>query len=369
MSSAKGADGFFRYKGKYKGVQIDLRSKDKNELEQRVYERKRAIDDGTVVGSGAGTRVDAWAQVWLETYKKPNVSINNYKNYERNLRLHVLPAIGKFKISDIKPYQLQGILNDHAEDSSAHIGHIKNAITSLFASAYTNGLIPKDPSKGLIEPKGKEEGHRSLTDKETAQFLKTCKTHYAGTFFRIIFYCGLRPEEICALEPSDIDLKNGYVHVRKAVERGTRNVSEPKTEAGKRDVPIPDMLMDPLRVLVDECIAQQRRYLFSTKDGRPFDTDDSCRWWRFLRNAIDREAGAQIYRNKIVKHAFDPSLSAYDLRHTYCTNLQRAGVPINVAKYLMGHSSIEVTARIYTHQTADVTEDARAMMNKFHSEK
>ncbi len=40
----------------------------------------------------------------------------------------------------------------------------------------------------------------------------------------------------------------------------------------------------------------------------------------------------------------------YCLRHTFATDLQRAGVPLNVAKELMGHSDITVTANVYTHR-------------------
>jgi integrase len=45
-----------------------------------------------------------------------------------------------------------------------------------------------------------------------------------------------------------------------------------------------------------------------------------------------------------------PDLVPYDLRHTFCTDLQKAGVPLNVAKDLMGHADITTTANIYTHR-------------------
>ena len=38
----------------------------------------------------------------------------------------------------------------------------------------------------------------------------------------------------------------------------------------------------------------------------------------------------------------------YNLRHTYCTDLQKAGIPIDIAKYLMGHEDITTTSNIYT---------------------
>ncbi len=56
-------------------------------------------------------------------------------------------------------------------------------------------------------------------------------------------------------------------------------------------------------------------------------------------------------------------LCPYCLRHTYGTDLQDAGVPINVAKYLMGHSDITTTANIYTDTTDDSIESAREKIN------
>ena len=48
----------------------------------------------------------------------------------------------------------------------------------------------------------------------------------------------------------------------------------------------------------------------------------------------------------------------YCLCHTYCTDLQAKGVPLKTASYLMGHSSIQVTADIYTHITEDALNEA-----------
>lgn len=46
-----------------------------------------------------------------------------------------------------------------------------------------------------------------------------------------------------------------------------------------------------------------------------------------------------------------PDLQPYLLRHTFCTDLEAVGVPINIARDLMGHSSIAITSKVYTHRT------------------
>lgn len=78
--------------------------------------------------------------------------------------------------------------------------------------------------------------------------------------------------------------------------------------------------------------------------------------------------GAKVYRNQVVEHG-EPdelwnTLTPYCLRHTYCTDLQDAGVPINIAKYLMGHSDITVTANIYTHKTDNTLEIAASLIEQ-----
>ena len=58
-------------------------------------------------------------------------------------------------------------------------------------------------------------------------------------------------------------------------------------------------------------------------------------------------------------------IDLYCLRHTFCTDLQRKGVPLNVAKEHMGHADITTTANIYTHSTPDVLETARSLIDSF----
>jgi len=78
---------------------------------------------------------------------------------------------------------------------------------------------------------------------------------------------------------------------------------------------------------------------------------------------MDIAMGAKLYRNQIKVSMVAPDLCPYCLRHTYCTELEAAGVPINVARYLMGHSDIGVTSKIYTHTTSKTIEDAADKIN------
>ncbi len=60
--------------------------------------------------------------------------------------------------------------------------------------------------------------------------------------------------------------------------------------------------------------------------------------------------GCEVYRNELIPPLpLAPDFVPYMFRHTYCTDLQKKGIDIRTAQKLMGHSSISITAEIYTH--------------------
>lgn len=53
------------------------------------------------------------------------------------------------------------------------------------------------------------------------------------------------------------------------------------------------------------------------------------------------------------------------LRHSYATNLYRAGIDLKTAQYLLGHSSIEMTANVYTHLAKEDTAASVIQLEKY----
>lgn len=57
--------------------------------------------------------------------------------------------------------------------------------------------------------------------------------------------------------------------------------------------------------------------------------------------------------------------SCHSLRHTFCTNLIRAGVDVKRVQYLMGHADIETSLGIYADVTEDMRADAGESLNEY----
>ncbi len=103
--------------------------------------------------------------------------------------------------------------------------------------------------------------------------------------------------------------------------------------------------------------------MFPTQAGNRQNEDSLRRLWKGFCRDLDIYMGAEVYRNRIIKSVLAPDLSPYCLRHTFCTDLQRAGVPINVAKELMGHADIQTTANIYTHRDQNTLHGSMALLD------
>jgi len=103
-----------------------------------------------------------------------------------------------------------------------------------------------------------------------------------------------------------------------------------------------------------------------------FDHNCMKRRWKSIKRQMKILMGAKIKRNKILetkgRPILAPDLQLYCLRHTYCTDLFRAGVPISTAKELMGHSDVRMVDRVYGHFTEDQSDSALDKINDLHAQ-
>ena len=250
----------------------------------------------------------------------------------------------------MRDLHLQTILNTQAGRSYSHVSKLRMVLQELFRQARRSRLIVFDPAEGLQLPESTKRSHRPITAAERRHILALAKEHRAGLWVLTILYAGLRPGETAALSWKDIDFDRNEIHVYKAIESGTKTVKAPKTPAGVRDIPMRQELRDRLL----DAQGRPDDLVFPAPAGGVRSANSLQRLWGSFAHALDLHMGAKVQDGVITKHALAPDLTPYCLRHTFCTDLQRAGVPINVAKELMGHANISVTANIYTHRDQKV---------------
>lgn len=336
----------------FEGRRYYVSGKDEKEVEVKKALRLKELQEGVIIESNMLVR--DWAKEWLETYKTGVCADETYRDYITRLDRHILPEIGHIRLKDVKPVHLQKIMRKCGHLSQSRIDKIYQCICQIFETAEQNDLIQKSPARGLSKPKGTNGSHRAITDEERQVILKVATTHQYGLWVKLILFCGLRTGETGRVKICHFDFKKRLLFID-----GT------KTDNAARMVPVPDVLLQEIKELKKDPFD----YLFLNQRGNPLNKQNYVRMWKSFKRAMHIEMGGTIYRNQVIPpHMVAEDLVPYCLRHTFCTDLQDAGVPINIAKELMGHSDIALTSKIYTHYTTKSLNNAADLMQAYRNE-
>lgn len=319
---------------------------------------------------------------WIEEWKRVYVT-GGYRNRENSCSiLNVFEREMNFKakrsIAEIKPADIQRFANSKSSCSKSHVSKVRRTIQSLFDTAKDNGYIAASPCQGIVWV-GERTGFReSVSAEMDSLILNNWRVHPAGIWAMFVRYAGLRPSEAFALRREDIDEEGIHVHSGSHFEHGQLVITEGKTksEAGQRTIPI----LAQLRPVIEMLPSKGLVCLSAT--GKPVSQSAYKRNWQAFLNRLEDIYNGRTPRNGRRTDCLPenwkplPKLDMYSLRHSYCSMLYDAGVDVKTAQYLMGHSDLEVTLKIYTHlseqkkqHSYDTLHDfANKMMSKMMSE-
>ena len=266
-----------------------------------------------------------YADSWIKTHKA-GVKKTTYNAYVSILN-KILDPIKTVPISDVTPDHISLAYAAITDKSASYIRKSRILLSGIMDAAVDSGYLLRNPTRAqsVKPPKGTEGTHRALTKEEIALIKST--PHRMQLPALIMLYCGLRRGEILALTADDI---GSSITVNKAVSYVSNQpiLSDPKSTAGIRSVPVPFVLRPFLSGLTGHVCGGGNSPL----------TEQA--WQRAWEN----------YMKELSKAAKHPvSFRAHDLRHTYCTMLRDAGVDIHQALIWMGHADEKMILRIYDH--------------------
>ena len=315
------------------GARYDFRADTEEELYTKIANKRRDIEEGRVLVTGSMT-VRQWVKICLETYKS-NVKPETLANMTMRINKHIVSAIGSYPLKAVKPIQCQAIINNQAGKSYSHVRSLMQELRFIFEKAKENHLIAENPADHLVRPSCVKGQRRAITDLERKHLLAVADADPAYNLFLLMLYCGCRPGEAIISQGHDIQIVDGcrMLHIR-----GTKTVNS------DRLVPMPNTMY--------ERIAGAGPFdpLSPNARGREHSESSYKRLVERLRRDMNLSMGCRTYRNQLIPpYPLADDFVPYDLRHTYCTDLQKAGVDIRTAQRLMGHADIQITANIYTH--------------------
>ena len=357
----RGEGSVFRYRGRWRAaIRLEYRrlTRDfdtKREALAWLAEVRLKADRGLLPEPSRVT-VGEYLAFWLENGAKPSVRPPTFRQYEQYVRNHLIPVLGNVKLQALKPADIQALYARRlgAGLSRRTVQLIHAVLHRALSQAVAWGLIAFNPADRVKAPRPARKEFKVLTPKEARRFLESAREWDYYPLFVLALTTGMRMGELLGLKWEDVDLEAGAVRVRRVLYRvkGRWVEGEPKSAAGRRQVPIPAgvaaALKEHRKKVVElklkagpEWSAEFGELVFPTPTGRPHHP-------RNVQRAL----------KAVLKAAGLPDIRFHDLRHTHATLLLAEGVNPRVVQERLGHSQVSLTLGTYSHVLPDLQREA-----------
>ena len=313
---------------------------------QKACERLIAQQgDGTYVDRSKMTaakfvreRINQWEAATI-------ISARTAQRYRQLAENQIAPHLGSKPLQKLARLDVEAWHTARRQGGLAArtIGHAHRVLGKALRDAEKDNLVIKNVCKLERPPRVTDE--EMVIVRDVAALLAKLRHWRLGPVAMVALFTGMRLSEVLALRWSRIDPDRKMIEIREALEQtkahGIRFKSA-KTRAGRRDITLPDILVDALRehrkrqlelrMQIGAGRLPDDALLFATIEGDPLTPNGVSMAWS------DFADGAGI--SDVTFHA---------LRHTHASQLIDAGVDIVTISKRLGHSKPDITLRVYAH--------------------
>ena len=327
-----------------------------------AYMAESHIEKSSMVFRCLGEALDAFAENVFKKSELANATKKKYLAAYKNL-LQNKPLAGR-PINEVTALDLQKIYNDLTQCYSTRRA-LHNFLRQFYQYAELNGIC-SDITGSLVIPKGKTKSLEDEIEVWNDDEIQTIINALEGNTLRLLIVLavntGARFAELLALTYNDI--ADGMLTINKQLyemssiddkDNVVLHMEPTKSKSSNRSIPLSDEVIDEIEKHRRLQQKQMRKYHYKNH-GYLFTTSNGTLYYK--RNIV-RSLKRLYKRIGVPYHKFH----AY--RHTFGTNLSRAGVPIEVTSKLMGHASIDVTAKYYINIEAERRRDAIEKITHF----
>ena len=317
----------------------------KRDATRAFNEHKVKMDKGTQIMPSEYTFAQ-WLDYWYKDIILPQIEETTAYGYRGMIENYLKPQLGEIRLQKLTARDIQQyytwLMGEKELSPNTVIKH-HNLLTNTLNAAERQEYITKNPMRAVSPPKKRQREAKFYTPEQLGILLdKAVGTRLELPVF-ICAYLGLRRGELCGLRWSDVDLEHQTITIentrtqagKKEIEKGT------KTASSTRTLYLPDTLCDMLKAAKEHqqaCRAEYKNayddndYVVVMEDGRPF-----------RPNYLSELFGKFLADND------PPKIVLHELRHTFASLSNQAGIPAyNIGKAL-GHSTPATTQKIYTH--------------------
>ena len=326
----------------------------KREAQAKLAELITAVAKGSHVDTSKVNVTELVTQRIDQWEASGEITARTAARYRELLTNQITPFIGAMLVQKVRPMHVEQWHTDLRTKGRADgkgglaprtIGHAHRVLSSALNDAAVNELVVRNVMAGQSPPKVPDD--EMVIVRAVAAFIAEIEASGRDLYVpaMVSLLTGMRRNEVLALRWGRVNLDKKVIQVREALEftkaHGIR-FKTPKSKAGRRDLTLPDVLVDvlrahrkaqlELRLKLGAGKLQDDALLFADLDGGPLSPNAVSAAWSDYAERIDM-----------------PEVTFHSLRHTHASQLIDAGVDIVTISKRLGHAKPDITLRIYAH--------------------
>ncbi len=317
----------------------------KKDADARLTDIRTELKLGIHTANTASVTLAEAAKLWLNAPRSKPWERATKRNYQGYVEHHILPLIGRYKLSKLTVPVIAGFRDRLLEQgtSVAITRKVLIALKGILKRATESGLVAHNNATDVtVEQSSRthdkvEIGKDIPTIAEINTILANANDRWRPFFVTAVF-TGLRSSELRGLRWCDVEVDKKVIHIRQRADRwGT--IGDPKSQAGNRDVPLPPMALNALREWKLRCPKSELGLVFPTTVGTVMLHSNICNLYFY---PLQRRLG-------IVDDTGHHKYGLHALRHFYASWLIDQEFPPKKIQSWMGHASITMTFDCYGH--------------------
>ena len=355
-------------------------SRNKATVVQRVKDVENKREQGDLHKPGENWTVEQWLTHWLDEITAPYVKVNTLAGYRVAVNHHLIPGIGKHKLTKLKPEHLERLYlrmlktetksGTLTKPATAHQVH--RTVRTALNEAVRRGYLTKNPATLARTPRIEETEVEPYTIEEVRRLFLSAATSRNGARWVIALALGLRQGEALGLRWADVDYETQTLAIRRSRLRPVYShecggecdrqragncpqrvndrpaTDTTKSRAGRRQIGLPDELCALLKTHKARQDAERLRasqlwtqggWMFATETGEAINPSTDSNHWKALL------AAAEVRDGRL-----------HDARHTAATVLLFLGVNERMIMGVMGWSNPAMINR-YAHMIDPIRKD------------
>jgi integrase len=338
-----------------------------------------------------------WLTIWLETYKRPpKIRQRTYERYQ-SLIPHT-ETIGHIPIQKVTPVHLQTLYNFLQDEglSGETQKKVHNIIHNAFDRAVINRYVQINPANLVDPPKVIRSEIEIFNKTELDSLLEFATASRLYPALLLAITTGMRLGEVLGVRWRDIDLHAKVVNVRQNLQMTNTGIifEPPKTEKGKRKIPLPAKTVTALQEHRKSWLESRLQYPVTDEFKKKYPNNDdlvfvtgnhmplhpknfTMRFWNRIQEyaefklnkmEVPNPRSTKIKLTTMLKNCRQQKnwkqfnrKNFHALRHTYATTLLASGAPIVDVSRVLGHAKVSTTLDIYGHA---IPENLNALADK-----